>query len=159
MKITVPMKRKECQVLLGRNLDSRLDFGMERHVGWVFSYFFSMAYHSNNEVGRLFYPIFHKAMGILVSHKESTRVYYVVFRGLTDPVSLLLVFGGSLLIVSVALEGIELSFPLLFWMALFCAVLAAGITFLFSILTPSGRQAYKQLKKTLQVILTNAPGV
>ena len=85
MKTTVSLKRKECQELLRRNLDSRLDFGMERHVGWGFASFFSMAYHSSNEVGRLFYPYFHKVVGVLVPTKDDTTTApYIVYKGLTD---------------------------------------------------------------------------
>ena len=65
MKICVPVRIGECRALLRQNLDSRFDFGMERHVGWVIGYFFSMSYHSGDEVGLYYLLVFHKAMGFL----------------------------------------------------------------------------------------------
>ena len=131
---------------------------MERHVGWVCASFFSMAYHRSNEVGRLFYPYFHKVVGVLVPHKDdTTTAHYIVYKGLTDPVSLLLLFVGSFLICAVSAERAGLPWSYSLWGALLCTGLAAGITFLFSTLSPLGRQAQKQLKDTMQVILTNTP--
>ena len=110
MKICVPVRIGECRALLRQNLDSRFDFGMERHVGWVIGYFFSMSYHSGDEVGLYYLLVFHKAMGFLSGKKGSTNVHFVVFKGLTDPVSLLLLFVVSFLIIWFAWEGKERPF-------------------------------------------------
>ncbi|MDD3193448.1 MAG: hypothetical protein PHE47_06305 [Oscillospiraceae bacterium] len=159
MKICVPVRVKDCRVLLRQNLDSRFDFGMERHVGWVIACFFSMVYHSGNEVGLRYSLISHKAMGFLSGGKNGTDVYYVVFRGMTDPVSLLLLFLGSFLVIWFAWEGQGAPFVICVHLALLITALVAGATYLVSAFSGIGRQAHKQLKGTLRNLLTNITGV
>lgn len=116
MKICVPVRIGECRTLLRQNLDSRFDFGMERHIGWVIAYFFSMSYHSKNEIRLLDGLIFHKAMGFLSGKKENTSVYFVVFKGLTDPISIFFLFSVSFLAFWFAWERKGASFlTCIFW--------------------------------------------
>ena len=82
MKICVPVRIGECRALLRQNLDSRFDFGMERHVGWVIGYFFSMSYHSGDEVGLYYFLVFHKAMGFLSGKKREHQCPFCCVQGI-----------------------------------------------------------------------------
>lgn len=159
MKICVPVRIGECRALLRQNLDSRFDFGMERHVGWVIGYFFSMSYHSGDEVGLYYLLVFHKAMGFLSGKKGSTNVHFVVFKGLTDPVSLLLLFGVSFLIIWFAWEGKGAPISACLYLSLLCTILVASVTYCVSAFSPKGRKAQGKLKGTLRNLLTNMKGV
>lgn len=159
MKLCVPVRVRDCRALLRQNLDSRFALGMERHVGWVIACFFSMVYHSGRETGLWYNLISHKAMGILLADKGKTNVYYVVFKGLTDPVSLFLVFAGSFLVFWVLWPGDGAPLMVCIYLALVCAVLSAMVTYFLSAFTRVGRQANRQLQKTLWNLLTNLPGV
>ena len=139
MKICVSVRIGECRALLRQNLDSRFDFGMERHVGWVIGYFFSMSYHSGDEVGLYYLLVFHKA--------------------LTDPVSLLLLFVVSFLIIWFAWEGKGAPISACLYLSLLCTILVAGVTYCVSAFSPKGRKAQGKLKGTLRNLLTNMKGV
>lgn len=159
MKICVPVRIGECRTLLRQNLDSRFDFGMERHVGWVIAYFFSMSYHSKNEIRLLDGLIFHKAMGFLSGKKENTSVYFVVFKGLTDPISIFFLFSVNFLVFWLAWERKGASFLTCIFLALLCTVSAGGATYFVSAFSSKGRREREHLIETLRNLLTNMTGV
>lgn len=152
MKLIANMKRKDCAETLRQSLDSRLMLGQERYVGWAVGPFFSIAYYSGREFGKRNYPIFNKALGIFLGKKNETEICYLRFKGLTDPVSLLLLYVATYIIVSISQD--KLSFTLLqrHGMAAACVAISAVITFLFTLLSEAGEEGGDNLESYIRSI-------
>lgn len=125
-------------------LDSNLDLyraqDQERYTGWVIGRVFSVRYYSGKEVGQRFYPIGHKAMGFVKNTGGKAEVRFWVFKGLTDPVSLLLMGGIGWFLMHLS------DVPAAWLFALIGTLLISGFTFLCTALSMAGLEGEAQLR-------------
>lgn len=86
------MSPKEYCSRLRSRLDSPFLLGQERFTGWCLGNVFSVNYYSGKEFGRRNYPISNKAIGMVTRKNDQTCVSYFIFPGMTDPISLAILF-------------------------------------------------------------------
>lgn len=143
MKKHVNVTPKEYCNRIKSRLDSPFLLGQARFTGWCLGPFFSVNYYSGREFGRRFYPISNKAMGIARSSQGKTCVSYFIFPGLSDPISISLMFLFSLIIFGM----IGTPIPAVFsfgW-----TVLVVLHTALCTVLTESGETGKRKLQSFL----------
>lgn len=143
MKKAVSLSPKEYIAWIKYRLDSPLMLGQERFTGWCLGSVFSVNYYSGKEFGRRNYPISNKAMGLVVEKNGKSYVSYFIFPGLTDPVSLVILFLMTLFIFLI----IEAPYPALF--ALGWTVAVALTTALCTAFSVSGQNGAASLNKFL----------
>lgn len=143
MKKNVKGSPNEYLNWLRDRLDSPFLLGQERFTGWCIGPFFSVNYYSGKEFGRRFYAVSNKAMGIVRSSNGKTCVSYFIFPGLSDPMSIALMFIMSLIIFG--LVGAPM--PAVF--ALGWTVLVILHTVLCTVLTESGETGKRKLQSFL----------
>jgi len=139
MKITVSQSPQKYITHIRNRLDSPLMFGQERFTGWCLGNFFAVKYFSGKEFGRRNYPISNKAVGFARKQTNGAVILYCNFKGLTDPVSLTVLFLLTLLIFIL----IGTPMPMLF--SLGWTVAVALLTALCTICTSEGRNGAAQL--------------
>lgn len=79
-------------------MSSVTDFGIERFTGTIIGGFFSITYHSGHEFNRRITNEKHRAIGFIRSHDSGTQISCIRLAGLTNPMSLLGLFGFCFLI-------------------------------------------------------------
>ena len=144
MKNSVKVSPMEYCNKLESRLDSPFLLGQERFTGWCLGPFFSVNYYSGKEFGRRHYSISNKAMGIVKSSHGKTFVSYFIFPGLSDPISIALMFIASLIIFGLVGTPIPAVFAL-GWTAL--VVLH---TVLCTVLTEAGEVGKRKLQSFLR---------
>ncbi|CAM4447185.1 SMODS and SLOG-associating 2TM effector domain-containing protein [Paenibacillus tarimensis] len=127
-----------------------IDNWSERYSGWVKRGLFSISYKSgkicmNN-------PIFNKAIGRISTRKGVTVVSFRTYRGLTDILSLAILFAGSFAII-LATSSQVLDIGTIALLSLFCCSLAAVITYTFTSLSSEGREGEEYLIGFLERVL------
>ncbi|MCR2805119.1 hypothetical protein [Paenibacillus soyae] len=133
-----------CKAFIRDNLDAfTLLYGEEHATGWTKLGWFRVSYNT----GKLSrgYWVFNKALGRISRRKGETRVTFVTFRGLTDPISIVVNFSLSSLIFLLA-EGSEGAT----WrdILLFGGIWSMGmavVTWLYSMIHPDGKYAEGKL--------------
>lgn len=148
MKILIDETAGEYTNILREKFDSRLMLGQERYIGWCKGKVFSVNYYSGAEFGRRNYPIYNKAMGIICDKDGRTEVSYHVFRGLTDPVSVMVLF----LFTSLILKIVEVSFFVLFGLGWTVAV--ALLTWICTVCSATGQEGKERLEEFLSRQIT-----
>lgn len=143
MKVLISQLPKEYKNDLKGQLDSPFLFGQRRWTGYCFGPFFSVHYYSGKELGRRNYPIMNKARGIIRRIDGKTVVSYFIFRGLTDPVSLIILF----LLTALIFKGINAPEPILF--AIIWTLLIACSTAFYTIFSEAGQTETADLERFL----------
>ena len=139
MKKAVSLGPKEYIAWIKKRLDSPLMLGQERFAGWCLGPVFSVNYYSGKEFGRRNYPISNKAIGLVTEKNGQSCVSYFVFPGMTDPISLAILFLLTLFIFLI----IEAPYPALF--ALGWTVAVALTTALCTVFSTSGQNGASRL--------------
>ena len=150
MKTTINSPKKTVETGLRSLLSSRFDLGQERYVGKVLGGFFRIAYYSGKEFGRRLYPIKNTLTGFSWEKDGQTEIRYFLFYGLTDPLSLISIYLGTLVVLAAALLSQDLSLKGIFLWALCWTAAIGALTFLISYLSESGRKRAEALKKLMK---------
>lgn len=143
-RYTSKLSTKECKDFIRENLDAfSIPFGDEYMTGWTKLGFFSVSYKMGKWQRN--YWVFNKSIGRISSRRGTTRVTFVTFRGLTDPLSLLLQLFGIYIMLSVA-QGMEIMNAADKWLIAGCftAVLAI-ISWIYTTIHPDGAYAEKEM--------------
>lgn len=138
-KIVKASPKEYCSQIKSR-LDSPFLLGQARFTGWCIGSFFSVNYYSGKEFGRRHYSISNKAMGIVKSSHGKTCVSYFIFPGLSDPISIALMFIASLIIFGIVGAPMPVAF------ALGWTVLVVLHTTLCTVLSESGETGKRKLQ-------------
>ncbi|MCU6713070.1 hypothetical protein M6D81_30660 [Paenibacillus sp. J5C_2022] len=148
---------KQFRTFTKENLDRFTLPWQEGFSGWCHFGCFSVCYKSGDMSERR--NIFTKAVGRIRRRNGEHFVSFIVFRGLTDPFSLLVLFTLSFIIIALtASQGIG---PLPIGIAAFgaglCTLLASGITFLFSLFHEEGQESAEELIRYLERTVAHKP--
>lgn len=76
-----------------QQMGSFTEFGMERFTGTIIGSFFSVTYHSGHEFNRRVTNEKHRAIGFVRPHGKGTKVSCIRLAGMTNPLSLMAIFG------------------------------------------------------------------
>lgn len=74
------------------------EFGIERFTGTIIGRFFSITYHSGHEFNRRITNEKHRAIGFARSCGDGTKISCIRLAGMTNPMSLIGIFGFCFLI-------------------------------------------------------------
>ena len=77
---------------LKSQLDSVMNFGIERFTGMVIGPFFSITHHCGYEMNRRITNEKHRAIGFVSTTENGTRIKCIRLAGMTNPLSLIGVF-------------------------------------------------------------------
>ena len=138
-KIVKASPKEYCSQIKSR-LDSPFLLGQARFTGWCLGPIFAVNYYSGKEFGRRHYSISNKAMGIVKSSHGKTCVSYFIFPGLSDPISIALMFIASLIIFGIVGAPMPVAF------ALGWTVLVVLHTTLCTVLSESGETGKRKLQ-------------
>lgn len=142
MKVLSELTVKDYRERFKESLDSRFAFGSERFTGWMIGRFFSLSYFSGHEFLRRNYPICNKAMGFVRERDGKAEILFLTFKGITDPVSFLLLYLGCLVIFAAAKIPLSIGW----WLSLLWYAAVAALTFLFTALSERGKEGDQKLK-------------
>ena len=111
-----------------QQMGSFTEFGMERITGTIIGSFFSVTYHSGHEFNRRVTNEKHRAIGFVRPDGNGTKISCIRLAGMTNPLSLLAIFGIGFLSFLIG-GGLEL--------ALMPEILAlnAGMTLVIALVT------------------------
>lgn len=111
-----------------QQMGSFTEFGMERLTGTIIGSFFSVTYHSGHEFNRRVTNEKHRAIGFVRPDGNGTKVSCIRLAGMTNPLSLMAIFGIGFLSYLIG-GGLEL--------ALMPEILAlnAGMTLVIALVT------------------------
>ena len=149
MKILLDGNSREYIQILREKFDSRLLLGQERYVGWCIGKIFSVSYNSGAEFMRRNYPIMNRAMGIVRDKGNKTEVSYYVFRGITDPISVAVLF----LLTSLLMRIVGAPSPYLFGLGWTVAV--ALPTWFATVISETGQEGKEKLDDFLSRRITH----
>lgn len=141
---------KECRARIRENVDLISVGFYEKFLGWTLLNLFLISYRS----GRIRFkdPIFNKIMGTIRRKNGVTYVRFIKFRGLTDPLSLLLVFLGSYFITWIETEG-QLQAMQVAGLSLLCCLFVGLLTFVFTSLLIEGQEGEERLVEFIEGLL------
>ncbi|WP_181438863.1 hypothetical protein [Paenibacillus sambharensis] len=122
----------------------------EHHSGWIKRGWFSISYKSGKI--RMYNPVFNKVIGRIKTRKGVTMVSFRTYRGLTDILSLVILFAGSFALI-LATSSQVLDIGTIALLSLFCCSLAAVITYTFTSLSSEGREGEEYLINLLERVL------
>ena len=156
MRFTVENSPKQCRQRLRETLDNSLTVllpaAYERFTGFVAGPLFAVRYQSGEEAGRRFYPVFTKAVGFITG-RDSATVRYLIFPGLTNPLSLLFLFAGTFFIAFFVWR----QFCTCLILAAIWTALVAGTTLVATLLSDSGEENAERLGHYIASITQNDP--
>lgn len=144
MKIVSEISTVEYLREMKGHLESFTDFGMERLTGIVIGPFFSVTYHSGHEFNRRITDEKHRAIGFARACEDKTVVRCVRLAGMTNPVSLILIYAFCLLF-GLLKEPYVLKDPIYLWACVGVTVIAALATAFTSSITERGQLGSKTL--------------
>ncbi len=153
MHIQTDQPMEACQQALKDALDSRKIFKAERYTGWVKGRFFSMAYTCDKEAAERGRWSYNKAMGFLTEKNGCTHVHMTIFRGLSDPVSLLILFVVFLVLFLLIQERWHATFLDSLTFSLLAAACIACISYMATAFGEVGRQETETLRRHIQQAL------
>lgn len=81
-----------------QQMSSFTEFGMERFTGTIIGGFFSITYHSGHEFNRRVTNEKHRAIGFARPDGKGTKISCIRLAGLTNPLSLIGLFGFCFLL-------------------------------------------------------------
>lgn len=126
----------ECQTRLRACIDFvSLNFGQERYTGWVKFGIFHISYKDGEYSFQKY--IFNKVIGKITSKQGQTIVKFKSYKGLTDIISLFVIFTLSFLIFLLVETNLPIIYTLLF--SALCCCLSSVISFLSTWLSETGR--------------------
>lgn len=100
------LSASECSKRIKEEVDFiSLGFGTERITGWTKFGFFRMEYFGDKEFGKRYFPIFKKVSGIIREEHGRTKIKYFFSHGLLDPISMILMFLCTFIIILLAPDG------------------------------------------------------
>lgn len=99
MKVVSELHYDEYRAAMKEQMGRFTAFGMERFTGVVLGRFFYITYHSGHEFNRRITNEKNRAIGIVGSSEQGTKVSALCFAGYTDPVSVILLYLCSLLCI------------------------------------------------------------
>ena len=122
-----------------------LEFGMERFTGIFIGRFFSVTYHSGHEFNRRITNEKHRAIGFVRPRENGTEITCIRLAGLTNPLSLIVLYSFCFLMFLLA-GGMEMAqMPLVWWIcAGWTLAVALGTAFTDSI-TERGQEGSRVL--------------
>lgn len=120
-------------------------FGTERLTGIIIGRFFSITYHSGHEFNRRITNEKHRAIGFARPCEDGTKVSCIRLAGMTNPLSLIGLFGFCLLICFLR-GGLELALmPEMLLANAAVTSIAALITAFTSSITERGKEGSRML--------------
>lgn len=126
-------------------MSSVMEFGIERFTGMIIGSFFSITYHSGHEFNRRITNEKHRAIGFVRPHGDGTKVSCIRLAGMTNPLSLIGIYGFCFLICLLR-GGLELALmPQLLTVNAIITLLAALITAFTDSVTERGQEGSKTL--------------
>ena len=125
-------------------MSSLTDFGMERLTGLIIGPFFSVTYHSGHVINRRITNEKHRAIGFVKPCEEGTQISCVRLAGMTNPISLIVIFASWLLCCLLVEPGLAFLPGVLWTGIVLTAFLAAYTAFTHSI-TERGQLGSKML--------------
>ena len=157
MVIETEMDLQQCRQALRDALDSRKVFKEERYTGWVKGKLFSMSYGGDKETAEKGRWAYNKAMGFLSERDGKTRVHAVIFRGLSDPVSLLVLYAIFLIVFLLIQERWHATLADSLVFSLLAAASISCITYMATAFGEVGRQETETLRRHLTGALQKRP--
>lgn len=132
-----------------RDMKSQLsnfsNFGVERFTGFIIGRFFSVSHHCGYEWNRRISNEKHRAIGYVNACDEGTKITCIRLAGMTNPLSLVLIYLFCLLLSLLAGVGDEaFSLPGLLLYAVITLV-AALVTAISSSVTDRGQEGSRTL--------------
>lgn len=120
-------------------------FGIERLTGIVIGRFFSVTYHSGHEFNRRITNEKHRAIGFTRPCKEGTQIFCIRLAGMTNPLSLIGLFGFCFLLCLLR-GGFELALmPEMIFANIAITLIAALASAFLSSITERGQDGSKTL--------------
>ena len=153
MHIQTDQPMEVCQQELKDALDSRKIFKAERYTGWVKGRFFSMAYTHDKEAAERGRWSYNKAMGFLTEKEGNTHVHVTIFRGLSDPVSLLILFVVFLILFLLIQERWQATFLDTLTFSLLATACIACISYMATAFGEVGRKETETLRRHIRQAL------
>lgn len=121
------------------------EFGIERFTGIIIGRFFSITYHCGHEFNRRITNEKHRAIGFVRSCENGTQVSCIRLAGMTNPLSLIGLFGFCFLICLLR-GGFELALmPEMMIANAAITLVAALITAFTDSITERGQEGSKML--------------
>jgi hypothetical protein len=128
-----------------QQMSSFTAFGMERLTGIIVGRFFSVTYHSGHEFNRRITNEKHRAIGFVRPCEEGTQVFFIRLAGMTNPLSLIGLFGFCFLICLLR-GGSELALmPEMIIANVVITLIAALVSAFVSSITERGQEGSKTL--------------
>ncbi len=137
MKIRSDLPKEQYLDAMKSQIGSFAAFGSERFVGTILGSFFSVTYCSGSEWNRLITNEKNRAIGYVRQAEQGTEICCIRLAGLTNPVSLIILFVVCLIMF--AASG-EFGFITSCIASLCCTVLTAPISALTDSLTERGQE-------------------
>lgn len=127
------------------HLSGFTNFGIERFTGIVVGRFFSITHHNGHEFNRKITGEKHRAIGFVRPCEGGTQVFCIRLAGMTNPLSLLGLFGFCILICLLR-GGTELAFmPAMLIANAVITLIAALVSAFASSITEQGQEGSKVL--------------
>ena len=126
-------------------LSNFTDFGVERFTGIIIGKFFSVTHHCGHEMNRRVTNEKHRAIGYVSACDEGTKITCIRLAGMTNPLSLVLIYLFCLLLsLLTGVGGEAFSLPGLLLYAVITLV-AALVTAISSSVTERGQEGSRTL--------------
>ncbi|MBQ4530924.1 MAG: hypothetical protein IJA36_10005 [Lachnospiraceae bacterium] len=123
-------------------------FGQERYLGFCKGALFFVVYCDGKKFVRC-NPVSYSILGMCREGRDGRNIHYILFPGLTDPLSFLLVYFGTVLILNLGGLSIgESAFIGILWY-----ICVAVLTFLASKYTSRSKKKKKALEDFMEYII------
>lgn len=148
MRIQSGLSKESYLRAMKGSLEDMFAFGEERFIGTIIGPFFSVTYCSGHEFNRKITNEKSRAIGFVREIDGQTEVFCVRLKGLTNPVSLCLLY--ALCIIMFALVDISaLAEPAVWWGSLVATGMIGLITAVQDSLTEQGQRGSETLTRIL----------
>ena len=149
MKLKSDLSPKEYLRAMKGSLESMISFsGAERFHGIILGSFFSVTHCAGHELNRRITNEKNRAIGFVREQDGGTEVSFITLKGMTNPLSLLLILLLHLVIVLFAYPGM-LAMGQIWLFCLVDTLIIAGITAVTDSLTERGMEGYRILLRML----------
>lgn len=144
MKLISSLSKSQYLYEMKQHMESFTDFGIERLTGTIIGPFFSVTYHSGHEFNRRITNEKHRAIGFVRASEDKTEVRCIRLAGMTNPISLLLIYGFCLLFGLIA-EPSVMQEAIYYWACAGITVISALGTAFADSITERGQLGSKTL--------------
>ena len=147
MKFQSYLSKADCVEKLQWGFKTYTRVEEDRFTGWVRGSMFSVSLLAGDETRKNFYPVSNKALGVLKEADGKAYGSCLYFKGLTDPVSLLLLLAVAFVVLFFVRSryGFGLGQCLL-WSAIWAALVGL-VTYLYTTCSKEGKLATQRLEE------------